>query len=195
MSLSSNTQQRTVGLVMLGTSLALPIALLFGALIAATDPVAVIAVFRSLGVSKKLAILVEGESLFNDGAAVVVFNIILGIALTGHFSLIEGVWEFIIESAGGLGVGLALGWVAAQLIARIDDYLIEKLDGAPRPSIAVMDLAGANAHSYETLAASLKDEFGRLDGLVHQSSASRSKKSPATRSRISRSKRVRSNKP
>lgn len=113
------------GFVAWGAQLPLPRALVFGALIAATDPVAVVALFRALGVPKRLAVLLEGESLLNDGTAIVVFNLVLAVALTGHFNLVEGVFEFVRVSAGGIAVGAALGWLVAQLIARIDDYLIE----------------------------------------------------------------------
>ena len=57
--------------------------------------------------------------------AVVLFNIIVGVALTGHFNALEGLWEFVTVSAGGLAIGLGLGWLTAQIIARVDDYLIE----------------------------------------------------------------------
>lgn len=113
------------GLIMLGTSVSLPIALIFGALIAATDPVSVVALFRVLRVPKRLAVLVEGESLLNDGTAIVVFNIVLAIALTGHFDLLQGVADFVRVSAGGTIIGLSLGWLTSRVIARIDDYLIE----------------------------------------------------------------------
>lgn len=71
------------GLLRLGTSLSLPVALVFGALIAATDPVAVVALFRLLGVPKRLSVLMEGESLLNDGTALVLFNLMLAVVLTG----------------------------------------------------------------------------------------------------------------
>jgi monovalent cation:H+ antiporter, CPA1 family len=113
------------GLVAWLTPLALPLAMVFGALISATDPVAVVALFRALGAPKRLALLVEGESLFNDGTAIVVFNLVLASALTGAFHPIQGVADFLRVAAGGLAVGFVLGWLIAQLIARIDDYLIE----------------------------------------------------------------------
>ncbi|MCL4486929.1 MAG: Na+/H+ antiporter [Chloroflexi bacterium] len=100
-------------------------ALVFGALIAATDPVAVVALFRALGVPKRLSALVEGESLLNDGTAIVVFNIVVAMALTGRFDPLQGVADFVRVSAGGTIVGLALGWAVARLISRVDDYLIE----------------------------------------------------------------------
>jgi CPA1 family monovalent cation:H+ antiporter len=113
------------GILVLGTELSLPLALVFGALISATDPVAVVALFRTLGVPKRLSVLIEGESLFNDGTAIVLFNFMLAIALTNQFKPIEGMIDFFIVSVGGIAVGLGLGWLIAQLIARVDNYLIE----------------------------------------------------------------------
>lgn len=108
-----------------GTSLTLPIALVFGSLIAATDPVAVVALFRTLGVPKRLAVLIEGESLLNDGTAIVVYHLVLVIAITGQFDLMQSVLDFMRVVAGGVLVGLVLGWLISRLISRVDDYLIE----------------------------------------------------------------------
>ena len=113
------------GMVSFGTSLSLPIALTFGALIAATDPVAVVSLFRMLGVPKRLANLVEGESLMNDGTALVLFNLMLAVVATGKFNLALSLIDFVRISLGGVVVGLVLGWAISRLIARIDDYLIE----------------------------------------------------------------------
>ncbi len=109
-------------------------ALAFGALISATDPVAVIAFFRSLGVDKRLSIIMEGESLFNDGVAIVIFNLALAAAatvvLTGAtgaaFTLSGAIVEFLRVALGGIGVGLGLGFVVSYLILKnVDDHLIE----------------------------------------------------------------------
>lgn len=113
------------GLVGWATPLSFPLAFVFGALIAATDPVAVVAIFRTLGVPKRLATLVEGESLFNDGTAIVVFNLVLAAALTGDFNWAEGAADFVRVAAGGTAIGLVLGWAISRVIARVDDYLIE----------------------------------------------------------------------
>ena len=108
-------------------------AIAFGALISATDPVAVIAFFRSLGVSKRLSMLVEGESLLNDGTSIVIFNLALALggAATGmqvatKFNLPIAVWDFIRVAAGGLVVGLAVGFVVDHFFLRpLDDRLVE----------------------------------------------------------------------
>ncbi len=113
------------GIVSVGAGLTLPVALTFGALIAATDPVAVVSLFRMLGVPKRLAALVEGESLLNDGTALVLFNLMLVIVATGKFNLAVSALDFMRISVGGIVVGLVLGWAISRLIARIDDYLIE----------------------------------------------------------------------
>jgi monovalent cation:H+ antiporter, CPA1 family len=109
-------------------------ALAFGALISTTDPVAVVAFFRSLGVSKRLSILMEGESLFNDGVAIVIFNLALAAAAAASitkgnsidFSLAEAVFEFLRVSLGGIGIGLILGFIVSYVILKnVDDHLIE----------------------------------------------------------------------
>jgi len=108
-----------------GVGLPIQLALVFGALIAATDPVSVVAIFRKLGAPKRLEVLLEGESLFNDGTAIVIFNLAVVAYLTGEFDWFQGTVGFVRVAGGGLVVGLALGWLASRLIARIDDHLVE----------------------------------------------------------------------
>ena len=113
------------GLVSITAGIPLAVALVFGSLIAATDPVAVVALFRTVGVPKRLQVLLEGESLLNDGTAIVIFNLMLVIALTGHFDLAENIGQFFIVSGGGILVGVIAGIIISQLIGQIDNYLIE----------------------------------------------------------------------
>ncbi|MFZ6027497.1 MAG: Na+/H+ antiporter [Chloroflexota bacterium] len=113
------------GIVSWGTALAFPVALVFGALIAATDPIAVVSLFRSLGVPKRLSVLIEGESLLNDGTAIVIYSIVLAVAMGGEFDAVEAFVDFTRVAVGGTVVGLLLGWLIARLIAGVDDYLIE----------------------------------------------------------------------
>jgi CPA1 family monovalent cation:H+ antiporter len=121
------------GLVSWGIGIDIKLAMVFGALIAATDPVAVVALFRRLGVPKRLQVLLEGESLFNDGTAIVMFNIMLAIAgLAAHGSSLSaeaglGDWiaEFLKVAGGGVLAGIVLGMFASQIIGRIDDPLVE----------------------------------------------------------------------
>lgn len=120
-----------VGVVMNGfTPLSLGAALLFGALISATDPVAVIALFKELGVPNRLSTLVDGESLFNDATAIVMFNILLGIVLTGGaFTaglVTGGVVNFFVVFFGGLAIGVALAAVVLWLITLAgQDHLVQ----------------------------------------------------------------------
>lgn len=98
-------------------------ALMLGTLLAITDTVSVIAVFKEVIVPARLITIVEGESLFNDGVALVLFNLILIFHATGSFSLLAATQQFLIVIAGGIFVGLILGYLAAGLLARLDDNL------------------------------------------------------------------------
>ncbi len=98
--------------------------LLFGTIIAATDPISVIALLRQLGVERKLSLLIEGESLFNDVTAIVLYAVVLKALTAGTFSLSEGLMLFITAAAGGIIVGTAFGMLASMLIRIVVDPLI-----------------------------------------------------------------------
>lgn len=106
------------------TALPLASALVFGVLISATDPVAVIALFKDLGAPHRLNILVEGESLFNDATAIVTFQIMLGVAVTGVVdptTVTSGLINFVVVFFGGLIVGLGFGYLLALGIRLVGD--------------------------------------------------------------------------
>ncbi len=111
-------------MVWLALGLPLLVALLFGALISATDPIAVLAIFKSLGAPKRLSLLADGESMFNDATAVVVFRallaFVLGTAITTHGLVMTGL-SFVGIFVGSIVVGAVLGLVASSVIEQVED--------------------------------------------------------------------------
>jgi Na+:H+ antiporter len=100
-------------------------AIVFGALIAATDPIAVVGMFKTLGAPHRLSLLLEGESLLNDGTAIVLFSLVLDVVSGGSASAVGLVWEFVRVVGGGLAVGVLIGLGISQVIRQIDDPMIE----------------------------------------------------------------------
>jgi len=101
------------------------IALLFGAVISATDPVAVVSILKELGASKKLGTLIEGESLLNDGTAIVIFMVIF-LGLTGAGIDNSPIIEFVRVSFGGVAIGLIIGYLIIKWIKKVfNDALVE----------------------------------------------------------------------
>jgi monovalent cation:H+ antiporter, CPA1 family len=108
------------------------LALLFGAIVSATDPISVLAIFRKVGAPKRLAVIIEGESLFNDGTAAVVFRILAGIVIgtTNTTSskgtlLVSSLGRFVLACVGGVLIGAAIGFAASSITAFFDDHLLE----------------------------------------------------------------------
>ncbi len=111
----------------LGLGISYIYCLLFGSLISPTDPIAVLSIMKKTNLPKNLEVKISGESLFNDGVAVVVFISIYTVAEQGmeEFNLGEVLWLFLEEAGGGLIFGFLLGYVGYQFLKTIDAYVVE----------------------------------------------------------------------
>ncbi len=109
----------------LGLDLPLSWALVFGALISPTDPVAVLATVRHGGLSKGLKAILQGEALFNDGVGIVVFLALLALASGGASAPGQAALQVIVKAGGGLVFGLVCGFLVIRAIRAIDDYAVE----------------------------------------------------------------------
>lgn len=116
----------TGGIVFMTTPLPWSVVILFGAMIAATDPVAVLALFRQLGVDPRLSVLLEGERLFNDAIALVLFSALVTSVSTG-FNPGEAGADFVWAVVAGITVGLIAGAIGYFLLVKTDEHLTEML--------------------------------------------------------------------
>ena len=109
------------------TGIPLIYTLLFGAMIMPTDPVSVLALFKKLGVSRELSVLVEGESLFNDGTGIVLFGVILSLVeiQSQQLNILQTLLDFLFVVVGGLLIGLVTGYAVYSILRHLDDHLIE----------------------------------------------------------------------
>ncbi len=96
-------------------------AFVLGAIVAPTDPVSAAATFSRLGVPERVSIAVEAEAMLNDAAALVAYRVAVAAALAGTFSLGDAAWEFARAAAGGVAIGLAVGWIGQRLYRRLND--------------------------------------------------------------------------
>ena len=113
---------------LIGLDLGLVYCLLFGALISPTDPIAVLAIVKSINAPKRISTQIEGESLFNDGLGLVLFITLYGMAFGGESQSLESVsLLFVQEALGGIAYGLLLGLVFHLLISATDDHSLELL--------------------------------------------------------------------
>src|SRR5690349_20679652 len=101
------------------------IALLFGCIISATDPISVLAIFKDLKVDKRLSLIMEGESLLNDGTAVVLFGILFGAIVAEKLTVPKGIEQYLLAMAVGAVLGSTLGYLASRITRTVDDPQIE----------------------------------------------------------------------
>lgn len=104
-----------------------PVAFTLGAIVAPTDAIAATSVFRRLGTPRIAATLIEGESLFNDATALVAYRAAVLAVASGSFLLQDALGTFVVAAAGGIALGLVVGWASGALLRRLDDPPVEVL--------------------------------------------------------------------
>src|SRR5215475_2939154 len=92
-----------------------------GAVVSPTDALASTEIARNLGVPRRIVSIIEGESLVNDGTALVLYKTAVMAAVAGTFSLFDASWHLVVNVVGGIAVGLAVGWVVRQVRLRVND--------------------------------------------------------------------------
>ncbi|MEY2540114.1 MAG: monovalent cation/hydrogen antiporter [Verrucomicrobiota bacterium] len=118
--------------------LGLPLAVgfVFGAIISPPDAVAALAITRNLRVPRKIIVILEGESLVNDATSFISFRFAVAAVMTGAFSLGQASLQFLFVAAGGICVGLAVGWLATQVQRRLDDPPVQTMISLLTPYVA-----------------------------------------------------------
>src|SRR5919201_633902 len=100
-------------------------AFVLGAIVSPTDPIAATAIMRRLGVPRRVVTVVEGESLVNDGTALVLYRVAVTAAVSGAFSIWDATWHFVWAAVGGVGVGVVVGFLVAAVRRRLDNPPVE----------------------------------------------------------------------
>jgi CPA1 family monovalent cation:H+ antiporter len=140
----------TAGVATFFIGLPFAVALLLGALLSITDTVSVLLAFRSTRVPRRLAAIMEGESLFNDGTALVLVSVMTTIAVTGTFELAPTARALFVAIAGGLGIGATFGAVASAMLRRTTDHLTAVL--ASTVFVLATSLAAERVHASSVIA-------------------------------------------
>ena len=109
----------------LGIGLSLAWALVFGALISPTDPIAVLATVKRGGISTRLQVVLQGEALFNDGVGIVVFTAMVALATGGGASPLASLGEVLVKAVGGLALGLVCGTAMTRVMRSARDHVVE----------------------------------------------------------------------
>ncbi len=118
------------------TGLPLAVGFVFGAVISPPDAVAALAITHNLRVPRKIVVILEGESLVNDATSFISFRFAVAAVMTGSFSLSAAGLQFLVVAAGGICVGLAVGWLATQVQKRLDDPPVQTMFSLLTPYVA-----------------------------------------------------------
>jgi monovalent cation:H+ antiporter, CPA1 family len=163
-----------IGLTLFGAGIVMTAgpALVFAALISATDPIAVLALFRQLGAPQALALLVEGESLLNDATA---YAFYLGALTIGTGTIAGALGQFVLQLVGGAVVGAVIGVLVSVSIARLDDAMVEV-------TLTVIAAYGSFAVARELGCSGILATV--VAGIICGLGAARQSMSPATRTAV-----------